>query len=76
MEETNITISKYEYDSLMRTRYKYNNILSIIFENTYLNYEGELDYECEQIDKMLKIFESTSYNLRLQQLNKKDDNND
>lgn len=76
MEETNITISKYEYDDLNRIKYKYNNILAIIFKNTYIKYNGELDYDYEQIDKMLKIFEPTSYKLRITQLNIKDDNNE
>lgn len=77
MEENNITISKFEYDNLNRIKYKYEIILSVIFNNTYLNYSGKLDYYYNQIDKMIKLIEPTYYKTRLKQLNDKEvENND
>lgn len=74
MEENKITISKFEYDYLNRIKYKYEFILSAIFNNTYLNYDDTLNYDYEQIDKILKIIESTYYKTRLRQLNIEEEN--
>lgn len=75
MEEREITISKYEYDNLNRIKYKYETILNVIFNNTYLNYSGDLDYDYKQIDKIIKIIEPIYYKTRLKQLNNKEEEN-
>lgn len=74
-ENEKITISKFEYDELNRIKYKYELILMIIFNSTYLNYYGELDYDCSEIDKMLKLVEQTYYKSRLKQLNENNKEN-
>lgn len=78
--EDKITISRFEYDNLNRIMYKYELILNVIFNNTYLNYSNELDYDISQIDKILHIIEPKYYTRRLKQLNhmeeKEENNND